>query len=110
MTKREIALEYLRCFCEASIDGIESLLAPGLKFTGTLGEYQSAAHYLDALRSDPPQNASCTILSITEADDSVAVFYDYHRPDRVITVAQLFTVRGQRIHEMRVVFDARGFV
>jgi len=107
MTKRAIALEYLRCFCEGSIDGIESLLAPDLTFNGTLGEYQSATQYLNALRSDPPQKANCTILSITETDDSVAVFYDYHKPDRVITIAQLFTIRGHRIHEMLVVFDAR---
>ena len=109
MGNRAVVEQYLRCFCAGDVEGIAALLAPELKFRGTLGTYQSAREYIAALRSDPPQKAGASIVSITEADDSVAVFYEYQRPEKTITIAQLFTLADERIQEMLVVFDGRGF-
>jgi hypothetical protein len=43
MNNRELALDYLRCFCDGNIDGIASLLAPELNFRGPLYSFSSAA-------------------------------------------------------------------
>jgi hypothetical protein len=107
MTNREIALEYLRCFCAGAIDDMGSLLASDLKFSGTLHSYGSSAEYLASLRNDPPVKSQYTILSITENTDSVALFYEYLKPDGVMRIAQLFKISGQQINEILLVFDGR---
>lgn len=101
-------MEFLRCFCAGDIDGLVPLLARDLKFTGTLHNFASAADYLDGLRRDPPQPCGYRVLSVTEGPDSVAVFYEYQKPARLMTIAQWFRFRDGKIVEMQVVFDARA--
>lgn len=101
-------MEYLRCFCAGDIDGLPPLLAADLMFSGTFHTYGSASEYLDSLRSDPPEKCKYKVLSITEGEDSVAVFYEYQKPDRVMRIAQLFKIRNHKINEVLLVFDGRG--
>ena len=93
MTNQVIAKEYIRFFCNGDIDGLEPLLAPDLRFTGTLHAYHSSSEYLESLRGDPPEKCGCKVISITEKDDTVAIFYEYHKPERVMKIAQLFRIR-----------------
>jgi hypothetical protein len=109
MTNQEIAMAYLRCFCEGDVEGMEPLLAPDLRVTGTLHTFESRKEYLDSLREDPPEECGYNVLGVTENEDSVALFYEYQKPDGLVQIAQLFRVRNQRIHEMLLVFDGRGF-
>ena len=109
MTNRDIALEYLRCFCAGDIDGLEPLLATDLKLEGTLGSYESASEYLNSLRSDPPDRSEYSVSSVTEGEDSVAIFYEYQKPAGKLTIGQLFKIREGRIREVLLVFDGRGF-
>lgn len=109
MTKQEIAQEYLKCFCEGNVSGLIPLLAPQLQFNGTFYNYNSAAEYLNSLRNDPPEKCTYTVLSITENDDSVAVFYEYGKPGGAIKIAQLFKIKNQKIKEILLIFDGRGF-
>ena len=108
MNNRETALEYLRCFCAGDIDGLAPLLAADLSFTGTLHEFHTASEYLASLRADPPVNSLYKVLSITESDESVAVFYQYQIEDREIRLAQLFRIRESKIHDVLLVFHGRG--
>jgi hypothetical protein len=108
MTNQEIVRAYLRCFSRGDLDGLEVLLAPELAVKGPLLECHTAEQYLNALRKDPPQAADCTILSITEDDESVAVFYEYGKGGQPMTIAQLFWLRDERIRRMVIVFDARA--
>jgi hypothetical protein len=100
-------MEYIRRYCDADIQGLEPLLAPGLRLTGTYHSFSSAGEYLDALRTDPPEAGEYTVLGVTEGEDSVAVFYDYHKPAHGMRTAQLFKIRDYRIHEILLVFDGR---
>ena len=109
MTNQEIAIKYLSNFCEGTIDKIVPLLAPDLSFTGTLNSYSSAKEYLASLRDDPPGRCDYNILSITENDDFVGLFYEYVKPNQTMQVAQLFKIKNQQIHEILLVFDGRGF-
>lgn len=108
MTNREVVMEYLRCFCAGDVNGLESLLAENLYFKGTLHTYGSAKEYIETLKSDPPEECGYKVLSITESEQSVAVFYDYQKPDRVIQIAQLFKIEQEKIHEILLIFDSRG--
>ncbi len=109
MTNREIAMAYLRCFCAGDISGLTPLLASDLHFKGTLHQYGSSEEYLKSLKNDPPEKCGHHVLNITEGDDSVAVFYEYEKPDKVITIAQLFKIKNHRINEVLLVFDSSGF-
>jgi ketosteroid isomerase-like protein len=109
MTNRDVAMEYLRCFCAGDIDGLPPLLSADLRFTRTFQTYGSVSEYLDSLRRDPPEKCKYKVLSATEGEDSVAVFYEYQKPDRVIRIAQLFKIRNHKINEVLLVFDGSGF-
>lgn len=105
MKNKDIALEYLKCFCNGDIEGLHPLLAHDLTFAGPFHSFGSSLEYLDSLRKDPPENCQYNILSITENVDSVAVFYDYHKSDHTIRIAQLLTIANQEIKDIVLVFD-----
>lgn len=109
MTNREVAMEYLRCFCAGDIDGLEPLLAADLSFNGTFHEYRSREAYVGSLRLAPPEECRFEVLSVTESGDSVAVFYNYRKPDRIMTIAQWFKIQSGQIEDVLLVFDGRGF-
>ena len=108
MTNRELAIAYLECFCAGDVAGLAPLLAADLEFKGTLHHYDSRAEYLQSLERDPPGKCGYRVLSVTENDNSVCLFYDYEKPNGVITIAQLFKIVGQKISEVILVFDGRG--
>ena len=108
MSNRDVALEYLRRFCAGDVDGLEPLLSTDVSFAGTLHAYDSASEYLDALRRDPPEACGYKVLSITEGENAVAVFYEYQKRGRVLTVAQLFRITEHQIDDVLLVFDGRG--
>ena len=108
MTNQEVAQKYLEYFCAGKIDDVASLLAPNLTFTGTLQTFGTAAEYITSLKDDPPGQCDFNILSITESNDSVAIFYEYIKPEGVVQISQLFTIADGRIKEILLIFDGRG--
>ena len=108
MSKQELAIEYLRCFCDGNIDSLELLLSDDLKFEGTFHKFDSAAEYIHSLKNDPPVKAAFKVLSITENEDSVAVFYEYQKSQGSIKIAQLFKFKGQKIRDILLIFDGRN--
>ena len=109
MTNRDVALRFLERFSAGDIDGLGSLLAPDLRFEGPIHRCSSAHEYLSRLRADPPTRGGIDIISITDNDDSVAVFYHYRKPDAIMIVGQLFGFESGHIARMLVVFDGRHF-
>ena len=80
-------------------------MANNLKFSGTFVSFDSLDEYLDSLRNDPPEKCQYRVLSITENSDSVALFYDYEKPNGVIRIAQLFKISDEKINEILLVFN-----
>ena len=107
LDSRDLAIEHLRCFCAGDIDGLEPLQASDLNFTGAFHTYTSAWAYLDSLGSDPPEKCECNILSVTESANSVALFYEYQKPDCVMRLAQLFDFQRHKIKKIILIFDGR---
>lgn len=109
LSNREIAIEFVQRFCAGDVEALAPLLAEDLRFTGPFFQFESAVEYLDVLREGPSEPGECRLLSVTEDADSVSIFYDYVKTDRVLTVAQLFKFNDRKICETLVVFDGRGF-
>ena len=109
MNNRDVALEFVKCFCSGDVKALVPLLAADLQLIGPLYQFNSADAYVDSLENDPPEQCGYRVLSITENEDSVSIYYDYERNEREITIAQLFKFKNQQIIEMRLVFDGRGF-
>jgi len=107
MTNRDIALEFLRCFCAGNVAGLAPLLASNLRLRGPLYRFDSRDSYLDSLKNDPPERCTYQVLSVTESEDSVSIYYDYEKRDRTLTIAQLFRFENQRISNILLVFDGR---
>jgi len=49
------------------------------------------------------------ILGVAEDGDSVAVFWEYRKPGKPMTIAQLFKIWDETISDILLVFDAGGF-
>ncbi|MEJ2453671.1 MAG: nuclear transport factor 2 family protein [Candidatus Thiodiazotropha sp.] len=110
MTDRELTLTYLRLFATGDIEGLGRLLSPELRFRGTLHSFDSAADYLESLRTDPPEPTPYRLLSVTDDKDTVALFYEYLKPERPLLVAQLFRISQQRISSIDLAFDSCRFM
>ena len=89
MHNRDRALDFLKHFCAGDVDALAALLADDLQFTGPLFQFNSRAAYLKSLRDDPSEPCGYRILSVTDSDDSVAVFYDYEKPSGTLAPSQL---------------------
>ena len=109
MNKQELAIEFVKRFCTGDVDGLAPLLADDLQLEGPLFQFRSSGDYLDSLRKDPPVNGDYRLLSVTDSDDHVSIFYEYRRSEGAITIAQLFKFRDQKISEILLVFDGREF-
>ena len=101
------AIEFVELFCAGNVDGLSSLLAPDLVFRGPFHEFDSREAYLQSLFDDPPESTTFRLISLTEADDSVAVFYEYEKDAGSLPIAQWFRFRDAAICETLVVFDGR---
>ena len=107
MNNRDIALEFLSRFCAGDVDGLSPLLAEDLQLNGPLFHFDSREDYLDSLKDGPPEKCGYRIISVTENQESVSIYYDYEKRAATITIAQLFRFRDHKITELLLVFDAR---
>ncbi|KAA3610399.1 MAG: hypothetical protein D8M58_05715 [Calditrichaeota bacterium] len=107
MSNKEVAKKYIEFFCSGEIEKLSVLLSPDLFFSGTFFIFHSAKEYLDNLRKNPPEKCNHKIISITENEDSIAIFYEYQKPEKTLPVAQLFKIKNQKIQEVLLVFDGR---
>ena len=108
MSNRDVAIRFLERFSAGDVDGLVPLLAEDLRFEGPLHRFATRHDYLSCLRDDPPSPCECRVLSLTEKEDQVAVFYEYQKPDGAVTVAQLFCFEEGLIARTVLVFDGRG--
>ena len=109
MTNRDIVLEYLKCFCEGDISGVEAVLALNLQLTGPLYTFKSRDEYIQSLKEDPPKPSRYRILEIAESETGISVFYEYNELSGCLTIAQFFKLRGEKILEILLVFDTKCF-
>lgn len=110
MKKVEIAKEFIDQFCRGNVEYLEELLQENLHFQGPLFKFSSRNDYLESLRADPPKNNKYRVLSITENEEEVSIYYEYGKANGSLTIAQLFRFEGNKISEILLVFDSKGLV
>ena len=110
MNKVEIAKEFIERFCSGDVEGLEELLHEDLHFHGPLFRFNSLSDYLESLRRDPPKKSEFRVLSVTENEEEVSIYYEYGKEDGFLTIAQLFRFESDKISEILLVFDSKGVV
>ena len=110
MDRVEIAKEFIKRFCRGDVEGLEELLHEALRFQGPLFRFNSRSDYLESLRRDPPKKSQFRVLSVTENEEEVSIYYEYGKENGFLTIAQLFRFENDKISEILLVFDSKGLV
>lgn len=106
----ELAEKYMECFYgKASLSTMAALLADDLVFNGPLYNFTSAEEYLQALKSDPPEDTDYHIIKAFEKDDDVCLVYRFTKPGIETTMAQIFQIKDGKINNIELIFDPKPF-
>ncbi len=109
MSNRELAIQYLDGFAQGDLNTIKNVLSNGFEFSGPFYSEKTAADYIKALASDPPDRSTYRILSIFERDDEVCIIYKFEKKGVAAHMAQLFKFDSGKISKSRLIFDSRQF-
>ena len=101
MDSNSLAKSFIECFCEADLNGIDSLLSKDFRLKGPLFEFESKQDYIASLNGDLKADPEAEILSIIGNGNEVAAFYKYKGK----LIAQLFRCSEGKIDETVLVFD-----
>ena len=106
MSPSDLATQYLRLFADSDVDGLYEILDSEFVLEGPISTFANRDEYIRSLRESPPQRATINVLDVCASQDTVAVFYRYHRHPCPITIAQLFRCNETSVVSSRLVFDA----
>lgn len=107
MDKQELAINYIKHFCNGDIEKLKDLLTTDFKLDGPLFKFQSRDLYITSLLNDPPEQGNFKVISITENQHQISVIYHYIKTSFTVTIAQLFTIKNNLISETMLVFDTK---
>ena len=111
MTPLELANQYMAIvYGDRDLDDLRAILAPDLEFRGPLFEFDSAAEYMAALESDPPDGFEFEMIRALEDGDAACLLYQFSKPGVSAVMAQLFETDGNRIVRIALVFDTARFI
>jgi ketosteroid isomerase-like protein len=107
----EIVESYQRAFGTGDVETARSLLADDLHFKGPIEEFRSADAYMESVAKLAQIVTGTDVKKVVADGDDVVTIYDLHTntPAGTSNVAEWATVKGGKIAEMRVFFDARPF-
>lgn len=111
MTPAQLAQAYVRCFCEAELEALETLLSEDFSIAGPLYTFNDRSSFMARLRTLKAPPASWQIRHCI-AEDSTAgneanasVFFDYRLGKIELLMAMNLSIRNGQIHEALLVFD-----
>jgi len=107
----EIVQQYHGAFGSGDSAKARSLLADDLRFEGPIEHFDSADDYMRSVSKLAQIVTGTDMKKIVEDGDDVVTIYDLHTntPAGTSHVAEWARVKGGKIAEMRVFFDARPF-
>lgn len=108
MTRREVALSFVRYFCEGRISDLGALLVEDLEFRGPFLSANTRETYLAALYADPPAPGEFELHRIFEDGEDVCLIYEYRKPGASVLIAQWTRFRGRKIRGITLLFDGRA--
>jgi ketosteroid isomerase-like protein len=107
----EIVGRYHQAFGSGDVATARSLLADDLHFEGPIEQFDGADDYVQSLGKLAQIVTGSDVKQVVADGDDVVTIYDLHTntPAGTSHVAEWATVKGDKIAEMRVFFDARPF-
>lgn len=101
----DLARDYIRAFCAGDIDRLTPLLADDFVIQGPLYRFESAAAFLDRLKTLNAPAADCQLLSLQGDDGSASAFFNYRIGPMTLLMAMQFTARDNQLGSALLVFD-----
>ena len=107
----EIVEQYHGAFGSGDAAAARSLLADDLRFEGPIEQFDSADDYMQSVAKLAQIVTGTDVKTVVADGDDVVTIYDLHTntPAGTSHVAEWARVKGGKIAEMRVFFDARPF-
>ncbi len=110
MSKLEIVEKYLEIlFSDGNPDELEKIFSNDLQFKGPLFQFESAAVYIESLKSNPPVGFECELIESFEKDSKVSIFYNFSKGEVRTPMAQLFEFENDLIRRILLIFDSTHF-
>lgn len=107
---KEVVQKYQTAMGSDDWKAMRALLKDDLEFSGPLDTFHKADDYIAALQRLSPMVERVDIKRVFAEGDDVAVLCDLHfKPPmpRTMYVVEWYTVRGDKISRVQVVFDPR---
>jgi len=101
MDSNSLAQSFIECFCNADLNGIDSLLSNDFSLKGPLFEFKSKQDYIASLDGNLEADPEAEILSIIGNKNEAAAFYKYKGK----LIGQLFRCNEGKIYKTVLVFD-----
>lgn len=111
MSPLALAYRFMEIFYEsADPEQLSAILHEDLEFTGPFYRLDSARAYIDSLLVDPPREMSYRIIHAYQDAASACLIYQMEKPGISTPMAQQFTVKNGKIHQIRLIFDSGVFI
>jgi limonene-1,2-epoxide hydrolase len=105
----EIVDRFMQALAARDFGGARRLLADDLRFDGPLDRFERADDYMQAIAGLYGMVRAVEHQTTVAQGDEVVVFYTLDTPVAKAPVAEWYTVRGDKIGQLRAYFDARPF-
>lgn len=107
----KVVEQYQRAFGSGDVATARSLLADDLHFKGPFEEFHNADDYMNSVARLAQIVTGTEVTKVLAEGDDVVTIYDLHTntPAGTSNIAEWATVKGGKIAEVRVFFDARPF-
>jgi hypothetical protein len=107
----QVVGSYFSAWTAGDLDTVRGLLHDDLHFKGPIDEFHNADDYLDALERLKPIFKDAKRHKLFVDGNDVCTVYDFvtDSPIGTAPIAEWHRVRGDKIAEIRLFFDARPF-
>ena len=111
MSAKDVVMGFQTAMGNGDMKAARGFLADNLSFVGPLESFQSPEPYLAALGRLAPIIQRVEMKRMFFDGDEAALFYDLvtNSPAGTQPCAEWYTVKGNQISHIRVLFDARPF-
>lgn len=108
MNAQQIIEKYFNAWTNADLATAGSFLADDLDFRGSIDELSTAAEFLNSLSQFVTLLKEVKLVESYFGEDGGALLYDCitNTPAGTVRSAEFFKVTGDKITEIRLVFDA----
>jgi len=108
MNTRQLIETYHNAWTSGDFATARACLADDLDFKGSIDTFHKADDFVTALKQFQGMLRKVTLLKYFHEQDGAALLYDCDTasPAGMIRSAEFFTIKGGKISEIRLVFDA----